>query len=132
MKKLMTAILLALLVVGAAYAGPALDFELSSVTNSATKSLGSSYEDFFCQITERTGNDNVILSLQGSGLNITGDDRLWVDMVNSTVVNSTTAATNSASWQFQSQDYYERAIRVHVIANTTSFIVNGSCWPGGR
>lgn len=137
LKKIINIFLVALLFVGAglggvALAGSQLDWELDAIENSTTKSLGASYPDFFCYVTDFVGNEDVILSLQGSGTNETGDNRQWVDMVNSTIENSTTAQTSPGSWQFQSLEWYARTIRMHVIGNTAPFAINGTCVPGGK
>ena len=133
MKRIITAILAALLIVGAAYAGPELEFELNGIENSTPKYYGASYDDFACQVTARTGISNIVLELQGSIKPSIADDRSWVVLANSSVVNTTAAGTDNGSWHFQSLRAYATAIRIKVlsgagVANTAT----GECRPGGR
>jgi hypothetical protein len=129
MKKLIyiTMILLIGILVGQAVAATTMSFSLiNSVTNTTVKDWSTSGDDYWCEITARAGNGNIVVTLQGTNLTT---DSAWVDMVtNKTIQNST-----GSSWQFQSLDYYARRTRLHVvsgadIANTFS----GKCGRGGR
>lgn len=133
MKRLIATILTALLLVGAAYGATLLEFSFSSVTNSSTASLGSTYKDFACQVTGRTGNGNIVVALQGSISPSIANDLTWVDLMNTVAVNATSAATDNSSWHFQNLSAYSSTIRMHVtsgadVANT----VTGICKLGGR
>lgn len=133
MKRIITAILAALLIVGAAYAGPELEFELNGIENSTPKYYGASYPDFACQVENRTGINNTVLELQGSISPDISNDLSWVALANSAVVNTTDAGTDNSTWHFQSLDTYASAIRIKVLsgaglANTAT----GLCRPGGR
>lgn len=133
MKRIITAILAALLIVGAAYAGPVLEFELSSITNSTPKYFGASYDDFACQVENRTGINNTVLELQGSIKPDISNDLSWVVLGNSAVLNTTEAGTDNSSWHFQSLDAYATAIRIKVLSGVDlTNTVTGECRPGGR
>lgn len=133
MKRTIIAILAALLIVGAAYAGTELSFELNAIENSGTKSLGASYDDFACQVTNRTGINNTVLELQGSIKSDISNDLSWIALANSAIVNTIAAGTNNSSWHFQSLDAYANIIRMKVLSGAgVANTVTGVCIPGGR
>ena len=130
MKKLLTILIIIALGIssGLAVAGtPVLSFgPMNSVTNSSAKDFAVSAKDYWCEITNRTGTDEIIVTIQGTNLT---SDSTWVNMVS----NKTIANAADSSWQFQSLDYYARKVRVSVkteadVANT----ISGKCAQGGR
>lgn len=129
MKKLITVLIVIALGVscGLAVAASTLSFgPINSVTNSSAKDFAVSTPDFWCEITERTGLGNIVVTLQGTNLT---SDSVWVDMnTNKTIANS-----SDSSWQFQSREYYARKIRVHVVSDADILnTITGKCGPGGR
>lgn len=133
MKRFSFAVLAVLLLVGAAYAGPKLTFEISSIMNTDGKGYGATYKDFACQVTERTGIANIVVELQGSIQPDNSDDLMWTGLVNTAIVNATDAATDNDSWHFQSLDAYANTLRFNVLSGAdVGNTVTGVCFPGGR
>lgn len=129
MKKLLSiAIIIALgLVAGLAIAGNTLTFtDIASVTNSAANDFGVSSPDYWCEITDRAGNNDIVVTIQGTNLTT---DSAWTDMV----TDKTIANSVDSSWQFQSFDYMASRIRLHVVSGADiTNTVSGVCGPGGR
>jgi hypothetical protein len=131
MKKLISIILIIAvgMMSGLAMAGGTLTFTaINSVTNSASKDFGVSGDDYWCEITNRTGNNDIVVTLQGTNLNT---DAAWVNTnTNTTIANGT---TKGPSWQFQSLDYYAKLIRLHVVSGAdVTNTISGKCGQGGR
>ena len=137
MKQIYTQILAVLLIAGAAFGASALDFTgaalINGVTNTSAWDTGAVYADWACMITGRAGITNVPITLQGTLGPASTDDELWDDLVSSTVVNATAAATDNTTWHFTKFDGPARTVRVQSgsgagVANT----VAGFCVPVSR
>lgn len=131
MKKLIIAnIIMVFLLAGVALGSSMLSFtDINAITNSASKDFASSYEDFWCEITDRAGDDDIVVTLQGTNLT---SDQAWVDLTTEKTISNSTDGPDS-SWQFQSQDNYARVVRLHVVSGAgVANTVSGKCGPGGR
>ena len=129
MKKILSIIIIIAigLMCGMAVAGNTLTFTaMNSVTNSSAKDMTVSYDDFWCEITNRTGTGDIVVTLEGTNLTT---DSAWAN----TVTDKTIANSVDSSWQFQSLDVYERRIRLHIVSGAdVTNTISGQCGAGGR
>lgn len=105
-----------------------LTFDMSSVTNTAAKDFGDIYTHFACEVTSRVGNDDILVTLQGSILT-TGSAFANIG-TNKTISNSTTTATNPSSLQFQDDGTAAQRVRLHVVSGAgLANTIEGTCRP---
>ena len=128
MKKIIIAILVAFLFVGAAHAEQVLEFELNSIDNTTAANFGSLYNHFACEITNRAGTSDILVSIQGS---ITMFDSAFANIgSNKTISNATTTATNPSTLQFQESGWAAKRIRLHVVSGADiGNTITGICKP---
>lgn len=105
-----------------------LTFDMSSVTNSAAKNLEDIYIHFACEVTSRVGDDDILVTLQGSILT-TGSAFANIG-TNKTISNATTTASNPSSLQFQDSGTAAQRIRLHVVSGAgLANTIEGTCRP---
>lgn len=105
-----------------------LTFDMSGVTNSAIKDLEDIYTHFACEISNRVGDDDILVTLQGSILT-TGSAFANIG-TNKTISNSTDTATNPSSLQFQDDGTAAQRIRLHVVSGAgLANTAEGTCRP---
>lgn len=105
-----------------------LTFNMNSVTNSSAKDFEELFTHFACEVTSRVGDDDILVTLQGSIL--TTSSAFANIGTNKTISNSTTTATNPSSLQFQDSGTGAQRIRLHVVSGAG--LVNtiaGTCRP---
>lgn len=105
-----------------------LTFSMSTVTNSAIKDFEDIYTHFACEISNRVGDDDILVTIQGSIL--TTDSAFANTGTNKTISNSTTTATNPSSLQFQDDGTAAQRIRLHVASGAgVGNTIAGTCRP---
>ena len=103
-----------LLIVGAAYAGDLTFEDLATVTNTTPANYSVLYDHFACEITNRVGTSDIVVTMQGS---ITTFDSAFANIgSNKTISNATTTALNPSTLQFQDSGTAAQRIRLHVVS----------------